>query len=260
VLLGHPVDHSLSPLFQNAALRAARIPLQYESIDVIARDLRHVMGELRTVNGAGNVTIPHKIAVHDMCYDLTPIATRVGAVNTFWHVDGKLYGDNTDVGGFDAAVRALVGGEVTGARVVMFGSGGAAAAVLAAVSAWRSAEVTLLSRNVDRAVALARRFPDVARVEKKMERALRTATLVVNATPIGQHDDNHPLDLELIPKRAAVFDLVYRRGGTEWVKAARQRGLRAADGLPMLLEQGALSFCRWFGRDPDREAMRVALL
>jgi shikimate dehydrogenase len=184
----------------------------------------------------------------------------VGAVNTFWFEEGKLHGDNTDVGGFDAAARALLGGEPASARVVVLGAGGAAAAVLSAISEWSDAEAAIISRSADRASDLARRFPDVARTEKKLERALKTATLIVNATPVGQHDDNHPLDLELVPKGAAVLDLVYRRGGTEWVKAARQKGLRAADGLPMLLEQGALAFQRWFGVEPDREAMRLSLL
>jgi shikimate dehydrogenase len=83
--------------------------------------------------------------------------------------------------------------------------------------------------------------------------------LIVNATPVGQHDEDQPVDVALIPKSAAVLDLVYRRGGTPWVRAARENGNRAADGLPMLLEQGALAFQRWFGKEPDREAMRLSL-
>ncbi|HMF86611.1 MAG TPA: hypothetical protein VK575_00935, partial [Gemmatimonadaceae bacterium] len=86
------------------------------------------------------------------------------------------------------------------------------------------------------------------------------ATLIVNATPVGQQTDEQPIDVSLIPRSTAVMDLVYRRGGTPWVKAAREKGNRAADGLTMLLEQGALSFQRWFGMDPDREAMRQSLL
>jgi len=135
-----------------------------------------------------------------------------------------------------------------------------AAAVLTAASAWSDAEVGIVARNSERAAALARRFPDVARAEMTVKRALTGATLIVNATPVGQHDDDHPLDLAKIPKSAAVLDLVYRRDGTAWVKAARKRGMRAADGLPMLLEQGALAFRRWFGEDPDREAMRLSVL
>jgi len=84
--------------------------------------------------------------------------------------------------------------------------------------------------------------------------------LIVNATPVGQQNDDMPIEISKIPKKAAVMDLVYRRGATPWVKAARKRGMRAADGLPMLIEQGALSFTRWFGREPDREAMRQSLV
>ena len=260
VLLGHPVGHSLSPLFQNAALRSAGIGLTYEALDARPRDLPALLRELKEVNAAGNVTIPHKIAVHASCDELTDTAARAGAVNTFWFDSGKLHGDNTDVGGFDAAAKALLGGETTGARVVLLGSGGAAAAVLVAIEQWPDAHVSVVARNAERAAKLVRRFEDVARVETSVESALAEATLIVNATPVGQRDDEHPFDVELLPKTTAVMDLVYKRQGTPWVKAARERGNRAADGLPMLLEQGALSFCRWFGVDPDREAMRQALL
>ncbi|MFL5463176.1 MAG: shikimate dehydrogenase family protein [Gemmatimonadaceae bacterium] len=260
VLLGHPVSHSLSATFQNAALRAAGIPLAYEAVDVAPRDLRALLRHLKNDNAAGNVTIPHKIAVHNSCDELTDLAARVGAVNTFWFESGKLHCDNTDVGGFDAAASALLGGETAGARIALIGSGGAAAAVLAATEQWPGATVAILARSVERATKLARRFRDVARVEKSVERALADATLVVNATPIGQQNHEQPLEMAKIPKGCAVMDLVYRRGGTQWVRAARKKGHRAADGLTMLLEQGALAFKRWFGIDPDREAMRQSLL
>jgi shikimate dehydrogenase len=260
LLLGNPVSHSLSPTFQNAALRAANVPLLYEVLEVPGKELRPLFRELKKVSAAGNVTIPHKVAVHDRCDELTDIAARVGAVNTFWFESGRLHGENTDVGGFDAAARALLGGEPSGARIALFGAGGAAAAVLAAIEGWTGANVSIVARNAARADALACRFPDVARIEKSVKRALTDATLVVNATPIGQQDDGQPVDVSKISRSTAVMDLVYRRGGTSWVKAARERGNPAADGLTMLLEQGALSFQRWFGMEPDREAMRQSLL
>jgi shikimate dehydrogenase len=261
VLLGHPVAHSLSPIFQNAALRAAGISLLYEAVDVAPRDLRALLKKLKDLGVAGNVTIPHKVAVHASCDELTDVAERVGAVNTFWFESERLHGDNTDVGGFDAAARALLGGETAGARVVVLGSGGAAAAVIAAVEQWADARVAIVARSFERASKLARRFRDVARVEKSAEHAVANATLVVNATPVGQREAEQPLDIGIVPKTAAVMDLVYRRGGgTPWVKAARKKGNPAADGLPMLLEQGALSFQRWFGIEPDREVMRQSLL
>ena len=259
VLLGHPVSHSMSPRFQNAALRAAGIPLAYEALDVAPAGLDALLRELAAVGAAGNVTIPHKAAVFARCAQRTATAERCGAVNVFWHERGALHGDNTDVPAVDLVVRALLGDGLATARVALIGAGGAAAAVLCAAERWGSARVALYNRNVLRAEQLARRFEEVTTVAGSMAEALADATLVVNATPIGMRDDEHPVPIELLPPEAAVFDLVYRPSETAWVRAAREAGHRASDGEGMLLEQGALAFARWFGREPDRNAMWKAM-
>lgn len=255
VLLGHPVAHSVSPRIQNAALRAAGLPVVYEAMDVPPADLDATLRALARERAAGNVTIPHKEAVAARCAMLTPLAERVGAVNTFWHEEGRLFGDNTDVGGLDQTVRALLGGEVAAARVALIGAGGSAAAVLAAAERWGGARVAIYNRHMARAEQLAARFPAIAAPAPSLAVALRDATLVVNATPVGMRDRGHPVPVELLPPGAAVFDLVYRAGETAWVTAAREAGHRAADGMGMLVEQGALAFERWFGIAPDRAAM-----
>ena len=259
VLLGHPVARSISPRIQTAALRAANIPLTYSAVDVATESLDAMLRDLAADRAAGNVTIPHKEAVAARCASLTPLAARVGAVNTFWHEQGRLVGDNTDVGGLDATVRALLGGAVRGARVALIGAGGAAAAVLAAAEGWGSARVKLYNRHMPRAEHLAQRFPSVATVATSLGDALADATLIVNATPVGMLGDEHPAPVELLPAGAAVFDLVYRANETAWVTAARQAGHRAADGMGMLVEQGALAFERWFGVTADRAAMWRAM-
>jgi len=259
VLLGHPVSHSLSPRFQNAALRAAGIPLVYEALDVAPHALADTLAGLAIVGASGNVTIPHKEAVAARCRRRTALADRCAAVNTFWHENGALVGDNTDVGGVDAIALALLGAARSSARVALLGAGGSAAAVLAAAERWGSARVRLYNRNVERAHTLASRFGAAVEVVESIERALADATLVVNATPLGLRDDELPVAIEAIPSGAAVFDLVYRTGETAWVRAAREGGHRSADGEGMLVEQGALSFERWFGIEPDRNAMWAAL-
>ena len=259
VLLGHPVAHSVSPRIQNAALRAAGLALAYEAMDVAPTELDDTLRALATEHAAGNVTIPHKEAVAARCASLTPLAERVGAVNTFWHEEGRLVGDNTDVGGVDQTVRALLGGEVRSARVALIGAGGGAAAVLAAAEGWGDARVAIYNRHMARADRLAVRFPAIAAPAASLVDALRDATLVVNTTPVGMRDREHPVPVELLPRGAAVFDLVYRAGETAWVTAAREAGHRAADGMGMLVEQGALAFERWFGTVPDRAAMWKAM-
>jgi shikimate dehydrogenase len=259
VLLGHPVSHSLSPAMQNAALAAGGIPVRYEALDVPPESLAATVGSLVREGAAGNVTIPHKAAFAGLCDELTMIAEQVGVVNTWWVDDGRLIGDNTDVFGAHAAAQEVLGHTPYAERVAVIGTGGAAAAVLAAVSSWPRSSASVHGRNRARLGEICLQFPDVARATPVMESAVRDATLLVNATPIGLHDDRHPVPVASLPPDAAVLDLVYRSGGTSWVNAARARGHRATDGLTMLLEQGALAFERWFGMNPDRIVMRAAL-
>ncbi|MEX2180992.1 MAG: shikimate dehydrogenase [Gemmatimonadaceae bacterium] len=255
VLLGHPVAHSLSPALQNAALQAAGIPLRYETVDVAPAELPSVVARLAAERAAGNVTLPHKEAFTALCATLTPVAERVGAVNAFWGEDGRLVGDNTDVGGFDAAARRLLDRELSGLTVALFGAGGSAAAVCEAVSAWPKSRLVVHARTRERAERLVERHAAIARTVAGEMDALVGADLLVNATPLGLEGSLMPIAPGSIPKHVAVLDLTYRRGRTPWAQACRARGLRADDGLPMLVEQGALSFARWFGITPDREAM-----
>ena len=259
VLLGHPVAHSLSPLFQNAALAAAGIPLAYEALDVAPGDLRSMMGLLADARAAGNVTVPHKESVYAWCVRRTAIAERVGAVNTFWTEADGVVGDNTDVGGFSYAVERLLGRRPEGLRVGMLGAGGAAAAVCAAVEQWPDSRVHVHARTRDRAAQLAARFAGVASVVESEMHTVQGMDLLVNATPLGLDGALMPIAPGSIPDATAVLDLTYRRGRTPFVKACRARGLRADDGLPMLVEQGALAFERWFGAAPDREVMWRAI-
>lgn len=257
VLLGHPVAHSLSPAFQNAALRAAGLPHRYAALDVAPHALDAALAALVAERAAGNVTIPHKEVVAARCDRRTPLAARVGAVNCWWcDADGALVGDNTDVGGFDAAARALLADRPAECRVAVLGAGGATLAVLAAVAGWPGARVRLWSRRGARAVEVAARFPATTEPVSRARDALAGARLVVNATPLGlQPGDDPPVPVRDLPAGCAVLDLVYRPGETRWVRDARAAGHRALDGLPMLVAQGALAFERWFGRRPDDAAM-----
>ena len=256
VLVGHPVAHSLSPRFQNAALLAAGIPLTYEALDVSSDRLASTLQHLREAGAAGNVTIPHKLAVAAISDVLTPAAARAGAVNTFWVEDGRLVGDNTDIEGVGAAISALTGALPHATRIALIGAGGSAAAVLCAAEHWPEVRVRIAARTRSRAEALASRFRPIASVAESPADAVRGASLVINATPVGLGGGGaHPVDPEVLEPGAAVLDLVYAPGETAWVRAARARGHPAADGLTMLIEQGAAAFTRWFGITPDRDAM-----
>jgi shikimate dehydrogenase len=260
VLLGHPLGHSLSPVFQNAALDAAGLPVRYELLDVPRSVLDDTIAVLRRTRSAGNVTTPYKESVMAACDRLTETAQAVGAVNTFWTaIDGALVGDNTDVGGFLAAIRKLLGATRPNEVVAIIGAGGGAAAVLHALERWENPRVQLYSRTHHRAEELVQRFKVDSEVVRSPEAAVAGATLVVNASPVGLRDDTVPVGIHALPRDAAVLDLAYRVGETTFVRDARARGLRSLDGLTMLVEQGALAFERWFGITPDRELMWKAV-
>ena len=259
VLLGHPVSHSLSPVFQNAALDAAGIDLTYEAVDTPPGLLQVTLDDVKREHWAGNVTVPHKEAVFARCRELTPVARRVGAVNTFRGTGDGIAGHNTDVEGVRAAVRSLVGREPSDWIIGVIGAGGAAAAVLAAVEGWHNCKVIVANRNPDRRDALVERFGSIAR-SGDVEEIAGGADLVVNATSLGlRPDDPLPVDPERLANDTAVLDLVYSLEGTPLVRAAAASGRRAADGLRMLVEQGAAAFEWWFGRPADRDVMWASL-
>ena len=260
VLIGHPLGHSFSPRFQNAALAHAAIPLRYELMDVPRSALLETIARLRRERAAGNVTVPYKEAFFAECDRVTETARAVGAVNTFWTaVDGALVGDNTDVGGFQAAARQLCGsGPITG-PVAMLGAGGAAAAALFAMKGWGVPEIRMYARTNARAERLVERLGMDVRIVDSAVEALHGARLLVNATPVGLHDDQTPVRAEDLPAGIAILDIVYRAGGTALVRQARERGLHALDGSVMLVEQGALAFERWFGVAADRDVMWDAI-
>jgi shikimate dehydrogenase len=253
------VGHSLSPTFQNAALQAAGFPIRYEAVDVAGVDFERTVDTLRSENTWGNVTVPYKARMRAACDVVTPLADRVGAVNTFWIDDyGRLNGDNTDVSGFTTAVETLLGAPPRDLTIGLLGAGGAAAGVLAAVEAWPGCWVHVFNRTPERAQQLCERFSAIAEPVDDIG-AIAGTQLVVNATSIGLRDDSFPMDPSMIAPDSAAIDLVYRRGETAWVRAVRGGGRRAADGIVMLVEQGALAFERWFGVAPDRAAMWEAI-
>ncbi|HVX38896.1 MAG TPA: shikimate dehydrogenase [Gemmatimonadaceae bacterium] len=259
VLLGHPVSQSLSPSFQNAALADAGLPLRYEALDVEPSRFESVLAELHAEGVAGNVTAPFKERTHDACDRLTPLAERVGAVNVFWvEADGALVGDNSDVGGFDATARTMVGGAPRDLSVGVLGASGAAAAVLAAVEQWPGCIAHVYNRTPERARQLAERFSSFAQPVDDAG-VVAGADLLVNATSVGLRDDSMPIDPATVALGTRVVDLVYRREETRFVHALRARGLRACDGLEMLIEQGAIAFTRWFGIAPNRAVMWEAV-
>jgi shikimate dehydrogenase len=262
-LLGDPVDHSLSPAIQHAALRASGLHGCYAALRCDAAELPLLMRSLARSGGGGNITVPHKELAVPALQRASTAVRRTGACNTFWWEDDRLCGDNTDVAGFAAAARELLG-SCAGARVLLVGAGGAARAAVHALLEEHADAVFIFGRTSARALRLQEELdPGGRRVRVVTEPGpLRREgfDLIVNATPLGlRADDPAPFDLDGVHRAGAVLDMVYSPAETAWVRKARARGIPAADGLEMLLRQAAAAFCIWWGREAPLAAMRQAV-
>ncbi len=259
-LLGDPIAHSASPELQNAAFEASGVDGVYVAVRCGPEDLAGFMRGLAKAGGGGNVTIPHKEKAATFLDVRSEAVRRTGACNTFWGDEaGRVHGDNTDVEGFRRALRAFLDVPVSGLRVLLLGAGGAARAALLGLLQEDASEVFVHNRTQDRARAVARRIGGQRARVVPILRGLEGEDfdLVVNATSLGLHEgDASPIDFHILNRAGAAMDLVYGRHTTAFVKAAEDAGIRATDGLEMLVQQGAVSFERWWGREAPVEAMR----
>ncbi len=261
-VLGDPVEHSLSPLIQNAALAEAELDAIYVAFRCDGEDVPTLIRALARAGGAGNVTLPHKERAAAVVEEASEAVRRTGACNTFWSENGTLYGDNTDVQGFREALHVFRPTGVAGARVLLLGAGGAARAALVSLLDEGVGEVVILNRTLERARVMSRRIGgDRARVaESVSDLEDREFELVVNATRLGlRPEDPLPVALEKLEAVGGVMDLVYGRKETPFVLHARAAGIPAVDGREMLVRQGAASFARWWNRSAPLAAMRQVL-
>jgi len=237
---------------QRAAFAAAGLDWTYELLDITPSGLKRAMETLREEDVAGaNVTIPHKVEAMHHLDAMQGDAIRAQAVNTVRNDSGRLVGDNTDVAAIRGAV-AEVGLDPLGASVVILGAGGSARAAAVAL---KGARCTFVARNplgADVAGDVLA-WPDPA-----WPRLVRKSDLLINATPLGRHEEM-PIRPAALPRDGAVIDLVYVEGGTPLVRKARSLGLPTADGWSVLLSQGALAFEWWTGLPAPREPMRETL-
>jgi shikimate dehydrogenase len=266
-VLGHPVGHSLSPAMHNAAIDALGLDWVYLALPVPAEGLATVVQGLEAIGCRGlNVTIPHKQAVAGLCRRLSPLAERVGAVNTLVPLEGGGWlGTNTDVEGFLTPLR---GQSWQGRQALVLGNGGSARAVVAALVELELATITVVGRRPEALAAFAADCSSWAprlgtcTLDRPLEPLLASADLVVNTTPVGMNSDQCPLSpgqLAMLRPMATVYDLIYVPRPTQLLRQAAARGCSTIDGLTMLVHQGAASLRLWSGRsDVPVAAMAAA--
>ncbi|MFN3681648.1 MAG: shikimate dehydrogenase [Nitrospira sp.] len=268
-VIGNPVDHSLSPALHNAAFRAVGVDCVY-----LAWKVERIGDALKGLKALGNfrgasVTIPHKLAAIPFLDEIDPIARRIGAINTIVAEEGRLVGYNTDASG---ALRALREGGVvlTGCRVVVLGSGGAARAIAFALAVESDVEkLVILGIDRDERTTLVNDLrsqtplpvEDNELDEDTLRRALPDAHILIHCTPVGMvpRVDDTCVPASLLHPKLTVMDIVYNPRTTRLLREAQQVGCRTISGLEMFLHQAMAQFELWTNRSAPVDVMRAVL-
>lgn len=268
---GWPVAQNLSPYMHNAAFEALGLDWVYLAFPVTPERLGEALAGLPALGIAGvNLSLPHKVAAVKYLAELSDQARLVGSVNTVVvREDGTLYGHNTDGEGFLRGLEQELGASPAGLRVALVGAGGVARSIAASLALAGAAVVAVFDQDaarVEEVATLVERANPACRGVRLDLPALGAAEagadLVVNATPVGMWPNveaRPPVDLNLLHPGQILYDVIHNPPESRLVRLARERGLRALGGLPMLVHQGALAFALWTGVEPPRKVMAEAL-
>lgn len=264
-VIGWPIEHSLSPLMQNAAIEALGLNWVYTASAVNPNAVAEAIAGARALGYVGlNVTIPHKQAALASMDELDPEAAAIGAINTIHFTDGGAVGYNTDAGGFTRTLAEDAGFDLGGKTMLQLGAGGAGHAMVAGAAAAGASRIIIHDVRLQAAADLAKhmaehypgcRFESTGGMEGLPD-AAAAADLISNATPLGMKPaDPMPIDEQCLESRHVVFDAIYRPYRTGLIQAAARKGARTVSGLGMLARQGCKSLSIWTGMQPDEQLM-----
>ncbi|GMB99511.1 shikimate dehydrogenase (NADP(+)) [Enterococcus hirae] len=269
-----PASHSLSPLMHNLAFLHWGIDAVYLAFEVDQTNLRQAVESIRTLDMLGvNVSMPNKTAVLAYLDQLSPEAELIGAVNTIVHQEQRLIGYNTDGMGFVRSVNET-GHPIKNQKIVVLGAGGAAKAIVVQMALEGAQEITIYKRLNATFLPLKEYFVKVSEKtgcpirlhdyadESQLALDLSQANLLINATDIGMGSkkDQLPIaDVKLLHSQLAVFDLIYSPSETRLIQEAKKMGIKAYNGLGMLIHQGAIAFELWTHREMPVQNIREQL-
>ncbi len=270
-VIGDPIEHSLSPVMQNAALRHMGLDYVYLPMPVKPADLGVAIAGFNAIGLVGfNVTIPHKQAILPLLSEVSSVAKVVGAANTVWRTDTGWSGTNTDVEGFIAPLQTY-NRDWSQTTPVILGYGGAARAVVVGLAQLGCTEIHLIGRDVQKLSQFQQSWVDAplpvtlnVHPWEELPELISQADLVVNTTPVGMypHVDQSPLDaaaMQKLKEGAIAYDLIYTPNPTQFLRQAKLQGAITIDGLEMLVQQGAAALKIWVGQTPPVDIMRQSL-
>jgi shikimate dehydrogenase len=268
-LIGNPIEHSMSPIMHNAALKELDLDYTYLAFSVNPKHLNLAVKGIKAFSILGiNVTMPFKQVIMKYLDEIEPFAKKIASVNTIKNKEGYLIGRNTDG---VAAMKALsdVGYKIAGKNILILGAGGASRAIVYMI-AQNANKIVIINRTEKKAIKLANELKKNFSIQIEGKRysnnilrnEIGESNLLINATSIGLYPNiqNTPISIELLHKDLFVYDLIYNPIETRLLREAREIGCDVLGGLDMLVNQGALAFEWWTGKFPNRHLMKTQII
>ena len=263
-LIGYPIKHSLSPAMHNAAFKKLKMNALYMLFEKTREEFPAAVRQLKAMGASGfNVTVPYKEEIIPYLDGLDAQAKRIGAVNTVLNQKGRFIGYNTDALGFIASLKEDLAFVPKGKSIFIIGAGGAARAIGFALAKEKAKLIVFCDCLAEKAERLAKDikgiFPDCL-VLGQTQGPAPTIDLLVNASNCGmKNSDPLPIEPKILPAGIKVYDIIYNPSPTKLVKEAGKRGIKAINGLGMLLGQGRAAFEIWTKQKAPLSIMRGAL-
>ncbi len=252
-IFGNPVSHSLSPIMHNEWFAKYNLNCLYVAFDVLPKNLKSAVESIRPLNILGvNITVPHKVEVMKYLDNIDPAAKSIGSVNTIVNKNNKLYGFNTDWQGFitDLKFKSI---NLKNKNVLVIGAGGAAKAILYALTKLKVKKLYLTSRTFDKAKFISKQYKNifVIDINKISASFLKDIDCLVNCSTCGMKKrDKLPFAIKEFNKDIIFYDIIYNKE-TPFKKFAAKNKIKYFSGEEMLIYQGAVSFDKWTGIFPD---------
>ena len=265
-LIGNPVEHSLSPIMHNEALKDKNLNYVYLAFDVQPENLKDVVNGAKAIGWKGfNITIPHKIEIMKYLDKIDDDAKLIGAVNTVKIENNKAIGYNTDGIGARLSIEEIMG-EVKDYNILVIGAGGSSRAVCCELA--KNNNLTIINRTVEKAEIIANELSDklnniIDYGGLNSNYNIANFNIVINTTSLGMYpniNNKPPINMQNIKKDTVVMDLIYNPKETLFLKEAKEKGCTTINGLGMLIYQGAKSFEIWTAVKPDINIMKNAII
>ena len=247
-VFGNPIDHSLSPKLQNHWLKENNINATYDKIKLEYPQIKNFIQDIKKQKVAGcNVTVPFKKTVIPFLDKLSPEAEQTQSVNTITFDNDYLVGHNTDIAGFDTAIKKL-NFSIQGKKVLILGAGGVVASIIFALKNMRAREITISNRTREKAENLKALFNNIRILEWGN---LTDFHMLINATSLGLKNEKINLNFSNVTKNKLFYDVIYNPAETSFLREAKELGNKTENGAAMFIYQASEAFKLWHGMEPE---------